>query len=942
MTFFEALKSETHGSKEVDSAFPEALKEPVLRKVQFSTTSRIDHLVDEVYDDFKADFYPGELVTVLMDDSNRLNGIVREKTKFPMILKPDGSIEREAFSRYFVRLVGKRDEEALVDGNHVQRDRKTFTKMMLRSFIKNTVTREAWNGAPWLVKPKVAQEYRIDTSVPPHLQYGNKVAERKAAAAAAKKNDQNGQFQVWTSSRGLPELKPAVKGGKQKHASHEQDIMVEQQYEEYQRALQSNPNFVPPNGHPLNGHFQLNGGAYPTPPHFMPTQQSPAPPAPPPIKYPIEDMDIEPLRDGKERPTFKYMSEDIPVPDRSSEGAGSGIEMQTVGLLLEIWNTLNVYSQVYQLDSFTFDDFVEAMQFRSDDVDCELFVEIHCGVLKLLVKSENDKDGAIQISLPDLPSDDEDEEEDTSAMEESRLPTPTPEPEVPERRTTRSSLAKAEAETVKADTAENSTPESEAVTHRAAEMFSDYGWIERLRKRDFKNGGWQMIMIGLLHQIAGRPRMEDLCTDILTHLAPLDAEPTQETARLQYAAMDINLRVKALQVISMLSIETNSIKNHMEECSALMTQHRKDKIEHQRARKFAMEELRKLHEERKSLAPEKSPTPPPELEAAAEVDATIEDYERAMDTEDEEPLPSRSLRRGNDREAERKRKRDEEEERKKRAEAAKHSKGSKEYLKVLKKIDQEKEKIRQAEEEIAEIDEELRQLDCPRTRVLGKDRFCNRYYWFERNAMSPEGNADSSTADAEYANGRIWIQGPDDLEREGFLDVPKDLENNYANAFGMTPNERKKLEEGPTNVFNAYQWGYYDDPESIDKLIDWLDPRGNRELKLRKELQIQRDLIAKYMAKRKGYVSSSEETEDATTIRMSTRTKTYVSDPNHRCLRWKNDTALAENGHRHYNPPPKPRGKATTKKQKADDGLNAKATNRQGKPLTRQGTRYNF
>lgn len=31
-------------SEEVDDAFPDALKEPILRKVQFSTISRIDNL----------------------------------------------------------------------------------------------------------------------------------------------------------------------------------------------------------------------------------------------------------------------------------------------------------------------------------------------------------------------------------------------------------------------------------------------------------------------------------------------------------------------------------------------------------------------------------------------------------------------------------------------------------------------------------------------------------------------------------------------------------------------------------------------------------------------------------------------------------------------------------------------------------------------------------
>ena len=35
---------QTAGSKDVDETFPEALKEPVLRRVQFQTISRVDNL----------------------------------------------------------------------------------------------------------------------------------------------------------------------------------------------------------------------------------------------------------------------------------------------------------------------------------------------------------------------------------------------------------------------------------------------------------------------------------------------------------------------------------------------------------------------------------------------------------------------------------------------------------------------------------------------------------------------------------------------------------------------------------------------------------------------------------------------------------------------------------------------------------------------------------
>lgn len=566
----------------MDSSFPEALREPVLRRVQFTTISRIDNLVDRVFEDFKQDFYPGETVTVMLDDGTRLNGLVREKAKFPELRRADGYVDRKAFSRYFVRLMTRPQEEALVDDDHIVRDRKAFTKQMLRSFIKNTVTREAWTGAPWLVKPKIAEEYRIDTEIPPHLRYGNKAAERKASAAA-KKGEQEGMYQFW-ASRGLPELKPAIKGPQSKMTPDELASMKHEQFQEYQRALQGNPTFVLPSPSQasvdLYQYSPVNGTPYSPLPQLVP-KPFPKPPPPPAIKYPIEDLDVAPIRDGTHRPLLKYLSRDLPV---STAGlSNTPISMNTVGNLLETWNTLNVYCQVFLLDSFAFDDFVDAMQFSSGNVQCELFNEIHCAVLKKLVNGENDQNGAIQISLPDLPSDEEDEGDESNVDESSAIPTPTPEPEEPLKRRTRSSLNKVET----APSPRSCSTTVDGRLHSAAEMFGDYGWIQRIRKRDFRNGGWQLIMVGLLHQVAGRPRLQEACDEILTHLAPLDAEPSQQTAWAQYSTMDINLRVKALQIVCMLTLETKAIKSFLEESSAQMTELRKTKIEHQRARKEA-------------------------------------------------------------------------------------------------------------------------------------------------------------------------------------------------------------------------------------------------------------------------------------------------------------------------------------------------------------------
>ncbi|EER25212.1 hypothetical protein CPC735_018150 [Coccidioides posadasii C735 delta SOWgp] len=949
LTFFEALRSEAEGSREVDNAFPEALKEPVLRKVQFSIVSRIDSLVDQLYEvplsraepnlkttveltffkDFKQDFYPGERVTVLLTNGSRLQGVVREKARFPEICRSDGTLERRASSRYLVKLTNRQNEEALVDDEHLARDRKIFTKQMLRSFIKNTVSRESWNGAPWLVKPHIAEYYHIDTEVPQHLQYGNK-AGKKAKVSADKQEDEK-LFGFFASQR--PQLKPSTKGQKAK-TPQELEKAKEEQYEAYRRSLNGNPSFRLPK----------NDKHRPPPPSEAPVAllpefsviinnklpPSPPPPPPAPIKYPIEDLDIPPT-DGARRPRLRFLTN-----DETAEKLDLGLKMESVGPLLETWNTLNVYCEVFQLDSFTFDDFLEAMRFSSDDINCELFTEIHCAVLKILVNSEKDQEGAIQISLPAAPEEDSEEESEESEPE----PEPEPEP-VPTRRTTRSSLARVEINNTKPPPRSRSTT-ADIKVHRAAEMFTEYGWIDRLRKRDFKNGGWELVMIGLLYRLSSRPRLQKICDEILSHLAPLDAEPTRETAQEQYSTLNINLRIQALQIICMLTLETKAIKNYLEECSNQMTEFRKEKIELQRARKATLEELRKLHEERKELEPERPPSPAPEPEEIAEskVPGTEEESEATSESdEEEESYIGRSLRGGADRELERKRR--QEEERLRKELAAKLPKGTKQYQRVLKKIEDLKAKVKAYEADIAVLDNDLREADCPRTRVLGKDRFWNRYYWFERNGMPYEGLPNSSTASAGYANGRIWVQGPDEIEREGFIDLPDELNRSYFKEFGMTVAERKRAEEGPTSMLNAQEWGYYEDPDELEQLINWLDSRGVREIKLRKELQLHRDNIAKYMKNRKEHLSqhaSKVELEEEPPTRMSTRTKTYTDYSNFHCLKWKNSTALRDNGHLHIEPE-RPTKRA---KKSVDNARELKMLNRQGKPLARQGTRYNF
>ncbi|MCJ1383023.1 hypothetical protein MMC17_006136 [Xylographa soralifera] len=953
MDFFTAQQSESEASHEVDDSFPDSLRDPILRKVQFSTISRIDSLVDHVFEEFKQDFYPGENVTVILDDGSRLNGTIREKTKFPELVRPDGTVERKAFARYFVSLTSRPDEEALVDGDHLVRDRKTFTKQMLRSFLKNSLNRESWLGAPWQVKDKLATQYRINAQVPDELHYDKQKAQNQLTRTM-KKAEANGNLLNSFSQYSHPplvELRP--KGHKGKITQHDIEIARQQQYMHIHQTLSGSQTTGYPQGvlspndqqyfHVINSHPGY---------HVIASKGQPKPPPLPPIKYPIEDLEVPPVRNVAPRPAMKYLSGDCPCPGRISDGAGSGIRMESVGALLETWDTLNVYCEVFVLDSFTFDDYIEALQLTSEDVQCEMLVEIHCAVLKKLVNHEKDLNGQVQITLPIALL--EETDDDSSRHGSSSEATPTPEPEI-KPRTTRSSIAKTEAAELKAQVA------IDAKLHRGAEIdqcVKGYNWRYRLRKRDFCNGRWIVIVVGLLSLYTATSRFRKICDEILIQLAPLYMEATEETAISQYTKLDINLRVKILQFLCMLSLETQAVRGYMEDCTLQMTQFRKEKVEAQRTRKAALEELKILHEERKTLQPEAT-SPVPQLEELEEMgDLKMEEPDEdegedvVMESEDEEPVQQRSLRRANDRAAERKRKLEEERERKEKAEADKAKKPTKQARqleKVLKKIDDVMERIKDCEEEVAILDNDLRESDCPRTRVLGKDRFWNRYYWFERNAMPYAGLPSSSTADAGYANACLWIQGPDKIEREGFIELREEEQAKYRTAFGIGVTDRKMIEEGQTHTFTAYEWAYYDDPDQLDQLIAWLDVRGEREIKLRKELQAQRNKINIHMEKRKKYLAKHDEekSESAEPVtRISTRTKTYVDPIGHRCMNWRNTTARAELGHIHSEPErgqKKGVARVTNKKTIVEDeGRQTRASNRSGKPLTRQGSRYNF
>ena len=67
--------------------------------------------------------------------------------------------------------------------SELQRDRKTYSKLILKAFLRNALKRESWIGAPWMVKDSLAKRYDIPTKLPDKKTRDALLAAKRAANA---------------------------------------------------------------------------------------------------------------------------------------------------------------------------------------------------------------------------------------------------------------------------------------------------------------------------------------------------------------------------------------------------------------------------------------------------------------------------------------------------------------------------------------------------------------------------------------------------------------------------------------------------------------------------------------------------------------------------------------------------------------------------------------
>jgi len=496
---------------------------------------------------------------------------------------------------------------------------------------------------------------------------------------------------------------------------------------------------------------------------------------------------------------------------------------------MSTWTFLNVFGEPLQLDFFTLDDFIDALRYTESDFPCELIVEIHCALLKALVTEDEPE---CLVTLPKTREEKLTNGDSTESSSVIKLDTEdNPTEEDP------SEAGNSTSTTTDVPFLYSSLQDLRATANKAGSTtWTD--WRVRVQTRDFLNGGWEYALVGILDELGNSYRLTTVIVDILEQLLPDGEKRTRKNVKDNYAKMDAKFKIKGLALLVQLVCQTPTVREHIEDCMAGMTELRKDKVEVQRERKVRIEELAIMESELQPYTPEESTN--------------------GHDSDGTEPEgQKRSVK------ASLKRKREEAEE------LAATLKRNKEYAKRLKSVDLKRNEIKECEERIVNYDHELREKDCQRLRLLGKDRFFNRYWLLEGNGMPYD---IVHSGDANYASARLWVQGPSVEDAAYFLagagvdldEIPygrvSAVDTSVVNEESVLRERilsRKEREEGQTILYDECQWGYYDDQEGVEGLIAWLNPKGVREAKLRTALLARKSALYQVMEARTKVPSTS-------------------------------------------------------------------------------------
>ncbi|KAF9037807.1 chromatin remodeling complex protein [Hymenopellis radicata] len=387
LDYFQALESERQEARTLHSRFSTPLKPAILKAVQWQVVGRLDHLVEAVYERFKDRYFQGEKVVVDLtgrkfygtvdtvytpkyyDDVNARDSrketrqgsdSPRAELEEPHVITGDLKIPAKDFNardppdRYFYWVLiteperdkshdkaktsqdKARADEAIgslmeVTCHLMSRDRLTFSKSILRRFIRDCVDRDAAVASPWTVKSAIARRYGVNSDMP---------EETRRGVETIKKGEIDKRKKVWEDKDGPPTKKKKLTPAQEERAEkRERDA---QEKAEKQRIAKEEAERIAADKKKKK-----------------------------PLRYPTEDLDVR-LTDKDKKAGMKVQK---PIPSRTAlpfnESPG------VFEAFLMSWNFLVVYGQALHLSTFTLDEFEHGIRHALDDPPCSLLAEVH-------------------------------------------------------------------------------------------------------------------------------------------------------------------------------------------------------------------------------------------------------------------------------------------------------------------------------------------------------------------------------------------------------------------------------------------------------------------------------------------------------------------------------------------------------------------------------------
>lgn len=904
---------------------------------------------------FKHDFYPGEIAIATIN-AQRANVYVHDKATFNAIQLPNGEV-RPATCKCRVEILPLPGQEAIVNESVLMRDRKSFTKVTLKTFIKHSVHRESWAGAPWLVKDEYAKIHRIDQTIPIHLQrHKGQPSPEDLKQQRLEKRKQIKEEKLRQKLERALEVKRLKQEAKQQKLDQMLDSHKNTQRDLKIKHDESYPNNL--TNSEIRGEL-LQSGLLSLTPNRDNLSAANSGTATPIISE--DSLAFGAVSLKQERPSIQedllFPYDSVKARERPPHHVEKKLDKpHLINIALETWLFLNMYNDPLILDTFTFDDYLDVLHYDDPEIECPLLNEIFCSLLSTFVGTEStdllvqfpdplidvyDGDEDEEYSGDALPTDDEnmaDSNETLKEEDESSSTKDLPKNDIKlengdseekdikeEDNEDDGDNERLQDDKQDEDEEDDEQPQSdESVTNRA-EAFSRFKstpWDERLRRRMFKDGGWQVILIGLLYNLDYVPEWKANIQSILDVIAPLDKAVTLNTALTGFMNLSSELRLKAIQILCDMLHSSTMVRNFIDKSLDESTRIRRERLENLREYKNLLETLKYLEEQKKPYFPngfakalqQGSNSTTSNTASNSPLVEPIDDF-----SEDEQKYHLFSV--GGKRSASsvtRQRKK-----RKNDAELA-LAKKNPEFKKLFQQCEAVLNKIEKLLDANHEFELELVKIDIQRAKMLGQDKYYNRYWWLEGNGIrrsseksmkrgQEKGNdnkrskskqSDSSSDDEEdadedlgYLMGRIWVQGPTEEEAQGYLNIESDntfpeistneqgqivakgkvsgmevsceTENKDFSANGSVTGikilvdnsgtvdstlslaERKSLEEGENVLKSHLDWGYYDDPEDVQKLLGWLNLNGKRESKLYKEITETKGVIIDSMKARK-------------------------------------------------------------------------------------------